>query len=52
MLQGYGYEITEEDVRLACQSTIKAAKNVGEENKPLTASMICSVKNYRRNLSW
>jgi hypothetical protein len=35
MLQGYGYEITEEDVRLACQSTIKAAKNAGEEKQTL-----------------
>jgi hypothetical protein len=35
MLQGYGYEITEEDVRLAYQSTIKAAKNAGEEKQTL-----------------
>jgi hypothetical protein len=35
MLQGYGYEIAAEDVRLACQSTIKAAKNAGEEKQTL-----------------
>ena len=33
MLQGYGYEITEEDAPGVSVNT-KAAKNVGEENKP------------------